>query len=61
MDNSDFTHKILRKSEKIKMKYRYDNARLKTNRKIFHAKIFSPQRQSEKILRPDELAHDYST
>jgi hypothetical protein len=60
MENSDISYKILRKNEKINMKYRYDSSRLKGNRKLYETKLFSPQRQSEMILNSNELTRDYS-
>ena len=57
----NMTDRIVRKSEKIKLKYRYDNNRLKGNRKILEAKIFSPQRQSENQMYQNELLYsEYS-
>lgn len=60
MENSDISYKLIRKNEKINMKYRYDNSKLKGNRIAYETKLFSPQRQSEMILNPNDLTRDYS-
>lgn len=48
--NSKLSEQLNRKSENIKMKYRYDKDRLKGNRKILEAKIFSPERTPNPLM-----------
>ena len=52
--NSKFSEKVLKKSEKIKLKYRYDSSKLKGNRQFGLAKVMSPQRISQQNLYPSQ-------
>ena len=60
-DNHGIKEKMIRKVRNIKLKYRYENNRLKSNRKILEQKIFSPQRRSEQMLSSqDNVYSEYS-
>ena len=53
--SSKLSERIFRNSEKLKLKYRYDSNRLKGNRKILEAKIFSPQRDQNTNSKSREI------
>ncbi|CAI2370755.1 unnamed protein product [Moneuplotes crassus] len=60
-DNTSMNEKMIRKVKNIKLKYLFENNRLKGSRKSIDVKIFSPQRRYEQPLYPnDNMFPEYS-
>lgn len=60
-DSTSMNEKMIRKVKNIKLKYRFENNRLKGSRKPIDMKIFSPQRRYEQSLYPSEnMLPEYS-
>ena len=54
--SSKFTYKALENTERIKLKYKFDNKKLKGNRNLLQAKIFSPSARSNQNLVPNDTS-----
>lgn len=55
--NSKLSHKVFENTERIKLKYKYDNKRLKGNRKVLQAKIFSPSARMHNMGYNKDVGH----